>query len=90
MELGRELLAVAFVLGILWWILRILRNKGFAIGPPSRSGVDRKLELLERMSLTTSHSVHLLRADDRIYVIGVHASGFTVLGELAEGRGRLP
>ncbi len=69
-----QTLAIFLVLGLLIGGLWLLRRKGFAsvrlgLAPGARGG--RRMELLERMPLTPQHSLHLVRVEDRLILIGV-------------------
>jgi flagellar biosynthetic protein FliO len=69
-----QTLAVFIVLGLLLTSLWLLRRKGFArvkLGFASSVGGARRMELVERMPLTPHHSLHLVRVDDRLVLIGV-------------------
>jgi len=70
--------AVAFVLALLAAMLWVLRRKGLArfnVAFPKRTGSQRQMELIERIPLTPSHSLHLVRIQNRIILIGVSPSG---------------
>jgi len=82
MELARSLLGIATVFALLGVLLWIGRRKGLILRASSRPG-ERRLELIERLSLTANHSVHLLRAGDRTLLVAVHNSGLTILCELS-------
>lgn len=74
-------LAVLALLGaMLWW----LRRKGMAAPLlPRKSG--RRLELLERLPLSSQHSLHLVRVAERALLVAVSPSGCAVL-ESCEAR----
>lgn len=84
MDLARQLIGIAVVLGLLAWILWILRKKGFVAGVPAHAGKHRRVQLLERVPLTSTHSVHLIRAGGRTILLAVHSSGVTVLCDVQE------
>ena len=81
METIRQVLAVSFVLGLLaaalWW----MRTKGRAhVGwPRRRDAGSRSLRVVERLSLTPHHSLHLVQMADRLMLIGVSPSGCSLL-----------
>jgi flagellar biosynthetic protein FliO len=86
MELARSLTGVAILFGLLGVLLWIARKKGTLAGlARSRSG-GRMLEIVERVSLTGNHSVHLLRVGDRVLLVGVSSSGLTLLCDVSEPR----
>ena len=86
MELARSLFGVAVLFGLLAALVWIARKKGTLIGLSRTGPHGRILEVVERVALTSNHSVHLLRAGDRTLIVGVHGSGLTVLGDLSEAR----
>jgi flagellar biogenesis protein FliO len=70
-------LVVALAWGGVWW----LRRRGLArplLGARRRAPA-RRLELIDRVALTPQHSVHLLRMDNRLILIGRAPSGLTRL-----------
>ena len=75
-----QTLAIFFVLGLLITGLWLLRRKGlasvgFAGGNALRGA--RRMELIERLPLTPQHSLHLVRFDDRLILIGVSPGSCT-------------
>jgi flagellar biogenesis protein FliO len=81
MELVRQALMVLLVLGLLagalWW----LRSRGLAQTAWKRRGgkAGRSLQLIERLSLTPQHSVHLVRMAGRVILVGTSPSGCGLL-----------
>ncbi len=80
MDALQQILGVLVVLGCLaaslWW----LRRKGFAqFALPSRSQSDRRMRVVERLALTTQHSVHLISVDGRSILVGVSPAGCQLL-----------
>jgi flagellar biosynthetic protein FliO len=81
MEFGQQFLAVVMVLGILCGALWLLKRKGMvqtAFRRSSRTGEPR-LEVMDRLSLTPQHSVHLIRVADRTLLVGVSPGGCSLL-----------
>ncbi len=80
MEILQQLLAVGLVLGALLALLWVMKRKGWA-HPRIRVSRDAQsqLEVIERLSLTPQHSVHLIRLADRILLVGLSPSGCNVL-----------
>lgn len=78
-----QLLAVAGVLGILILSLYLLRSRGLAaFRLPGRRGRPASgIEVLDRIVLTTQHSLHLVRLADRAVLIGVSPGGCSRLAE---------
>lgn len=74
-----QTLAVFIVLGLLIGSLWLLRRKGFASGglrlARAGAGAGRHMEVVERMPLTPHHSLHLVRVDERLILIGVSPTG---------------
>jgi len=82
MDLLEQLTMVLLVLGLLAGLLWVLRNRGLATfrrGGWKTSSAARRLQVIERLPLTASHSLHLVRVADRILLIGVAPSGCTLL-----------
>jgi flagellar biogenesis protein FliO len=81
MEQFEQLFAVAGVLMMLGGSLYFLRNKGMARfgfkGGGAANG--RRLQSIERLSLTSQHSLHLIRVCGRIVLIAVSPGGCSVL-----------
>ena len=78
-----QLVAILFVLAVLWGIVMLLQKRGLAIVNSSlRSRKQTSiLQQLDKMRLTPQHSIHLLRIDSRTVLIAVHPQGVTVLEE---------
>jgi flagellar biogenesis protein FliO len=86
MESVQQALAVFAVLGLLgaalWW----LRRKGmaqFAFKTPG-GGKRRSIQVIERLTLTPQHSLHLVRVADRTMLIAASPSGCSILEGFAE------
>ena len=81
METIQQVMSILFVLALLgaalWW----LRRKGAAqiSWGRHRNKPLRSLQLIERLSLTPQHSLHLVRMADRAMVIGVSPTGCSLL-----------
>jgi len=86
MEFLRQFAAIALVFGLLWAALWALRKKGAVQfrGPKSQAARDL-LQLRGRLMLTAQHSVHCVRIGQRDFVLGVHPSGITLLGDAESG-----
>jgi flagellar biosynthetic protein FliO len=81
MELMQQFVIVLAVLGFLFGALWVLKQKGWA-----RTGLRRKrengqprLEIIDRLSLTPHHSLHLVRTADRTLLIGLSPSACNLL-----------
>lgn len=81
MEAIQQILSVVAVLTLLGCTLYWLRTKGVArfsvkgIG----GGGPRRMQSLERISLTPQHSLHLVRVAGRVLVVAVSPGGCSVL-----------
>ena len=81
MEWSEQLLAVTAVLGLLCVSLWFLKRKGWArtsFRRPARAGQPR-LEVIDRLSLTPQHSLHLIRLADRTLLVGLSPQGCNLL-----------
>jgi flagellar biogenesis protein FliO len=87
METLRQAGSVLMVFALLGAVLWVLRRKGTAVfattlgnwrRAPSR---ERSLASLERLALTPSHSLHLVRIGGREVVVATYPSGCSLLGE---------
>jgi len=81
MEQIQQILTVLFVLGLLGGTLYWLRSKGlarFAVRGIGRSA-NRRMQSLERLSLTPQHSLHLVSVGGRVLLIAVSPGGCSVL-----------
>ena len=81
MDLAEQLAMVLLVLALLAGLLWVLRNRGVVAFRRSgwKTSSPRRLQVIERLPLTPSHSLHLVRVADRVLLIGVAPSGCTLL-----------
>jgi flagellar biogenesis protein FliO len=86
MDLAEQLSMVALVLLMLGGILWALRSRGLVSfrGSARARGLKQRLQVMERVPLTASHSLHLVRIADRVLLIGVAPSGCTLLDSSKE------
>lgn len=73
-----QILAALFVLALLAGTLWLLRRKGVAslnLTLPKRFGGAKQMDLIERISLSAHHSLHLVRVRNRTILISVSPSG---------------
>jgi flagellar biogenesis protein FliO len=85
-------LAVFLVLGLLCGVLYFLRGRGAAAFHLPRIGSgagQRKLEVLERLSLGPQHGLHVVRVGSRSVVIATAPSSCQILCDLAAGEAEL-
>ena len=75
-QIGMVLLVFALLGGLLWFSKR-RGLAAFSMG--GRGGSGRRLEVLERVSLTPQHAVHLVRVSNRTVLIATAPSSCTLL-----------
>ena len=76
MEVFQQFAIVIFVLALLIALALAARKRGLAyIALPSRSSRSRRMEIIERLSLTQNHSLHLVSIDGKTVLLGVSPSG---------------
>jgi flagellar biosynthetic protein FliO len=74
----QQFLAVFLVLALLLAALWLMRRKGFAsVRLPLRrsSNGARKMQVVERVTLSAQHSLHLVSLGGRFIVVGVSPAG---------------
>lgn len=74
---GRLLIALAVVLGIIWLIAKKARG-----GARQKLRSDKLIDVLGRQSLTRGSSVAVVRIADQALIVGITDSNVRVLGEL--------
>ncbi len=81
-----QILAALFVLALLVATLWLLRRKGIATMNliPKRFGTAKRMQIVERVSLTAHHSLHLIRVQNRTILVGVSPSGCNRLASFRE------
>ncbi len=75
----RPIGALLIVLGILWLATRFMKGR---ILPLGGSGKERRLQLVEKLSLSPKQAVMLIRVDDREILVGVSEGRMESLTEL--------
>ncbi len=81
MELAEQIAMAALVLLLLCGTLWALRRRGtvsFTL-PGVSPGKERRMQVMERLSLTPTHSLHLVKVADRILLIGVAPNACVLL-----------
>lgn len=73
--IGRMLLALVFVLGVMWLLARWARK------PMGAGKADRVMSVLARQQLSRTSSVAVLKVMDRALVLGVTEQGIRLLTE---------
>jgi len=82
MELARQVVSVLAVFALLGAVLWMLRRGGLASVRGLRAGArERRLESLERLTLTPQHSLHLVRVGRQEVVVAAHPRGCALLIE---------
>jgi flagellar biogenesis protein FliO len=81
MEAIQQTLVVVFVLGLLGATLYWLRRQGVARfnGKGVGRGSARRMQSIERLTLTPQHSLHLVNVGGRVVLIAVSPGGCSVL-----------
>ena len=81
MELARQAAAIITVLGLLAVFIWLRARRGGGVLPFGRPrGRGRRLmEAVDRISLSPSHALHLIRIGDRSLLIAVHNGGCSLL-----------
>jgi flagellar biosynthetic protein FliO len=81
MEMFQQLVIVAVILAVLCGGMWILKRKGWAQTAMRRSRTDGqpRLEVIDRLTLTPHHSLHLVRLADRMLLVGISPNGCNLL-----------
>ena len=83
MDFGQQYWAAAAVLGVfgacLWWLRRR--------GPAAAGRGGRRLTSIERLPLSAQHTLHLVRVDERAFLIASSPAGCAVLESFAASSG---
>ncbi len=93
-EMIQPLAAVLLVLGLLAGTLFLLRRRGIASFPDVRSPFARaasapaQLAVLERLSLTGQHTLHLVRVGERRIVVATAPGVCRILDSTESGAAR--
>jgi flagellar biogenesis protein FliO len=81
MDVIQPLAAVILVMALLSGALLLLKKRGAAAFhlPGNAGSASRRLELLERISLGSQHTLHLVRVGDRLLLIATAPTSCQVL-----------
>ncbi len=83
----RTLLALAGVCALAWVVLAALARRGIGLG---RAAGAARLQVVERLSLSPRRQLYLIRADERLLLVGSGEAGaLTLIAEL-DGSRNLP
>ena len=77
-QLVQQIVAISLVLGLLVGTLTLLRRRGLAQFSPRlrlRSSRPKEIQVIERVSLSPQHSLHLVNVRDDVFLIGTSPSG---------------
>ena len=86
MDLAQQIAFVVIVLAALAALLKIARDRGLArFNLPGRPSPTRRMAVLERLSLTPNHSLHLVTVDDRTVLVSVSPGGCQILEKDPQG-----
>ena len=89
-QLVQQIVAILLVLGLLVGTLTLLRKRGLAqFSARLRLGASRPKEIrvIERISLSPQHSLHLVNVRDDVFLIGVSPSGCSRIATFASDDG---
>ena len=81
MDLIQPLAAILFVAALLGGVLLLLKRRG-----GGSTGLARRLEVIERVSLGPHHALHLVRAGDRLVLIATAPSSCQLLDHAGSER----
>ena len=86
MDFAQQIAFVIIVLALLAVALKMARDRGLAkFTIPGRPSRTRRMEVLERLSLTPNHSLHLVTVDGRTVLVGVSPGGCQLLEKTPVG-----
>ncbi|MDZ4826747.1 MAG: flagellar biosynthetic protein FliO [Actinomycetota bacterium] len=77
----RLALSLAVVLGLMWFMARVMQKKGFAPGARRASTRGADVELLSRKPLGKHASIAVIRAGGRAMVVGITEHSVTKLDD---------
>lgn len=86
----QQLLAIFLVLGLLMGMLYLFRRKGLAqfSGKLARVGSrSKQMQVLEKVTLSPQHSLHLVNVRNAVFLIGVSPAGCNKIALLPAARG---
>ena len=81
MELIRQFSLILVVLGALAAVITVMRKRGASVKWPQLNRKARRLEVVERLVLSTQANLVLVRLDEREILIATSSAGCSVLEE---------
>lgn len=83
MDTLQPIAAIVLVMALLAGVLILLRRRGTAMFrmPGVPGAASRRLEVLERVSLSPQHALHLVRAGGRLLLVGTAPNSCQLLGD---------
>ena len=82
----RTLLALLGVCALAWVVLAALARRGIGVG---RAAGGARLHVLERLALSPRRTLYLVRADERVFLVGAaEAGGLSLIAELDSNHAR--
>lgn len=80
MDFAQQIAFAVLVLAALAALTKVARVRGFArLNLPGRSPRTARMAVLERISLTPNHSLHLVAVDGETVLVGVSPGGCQLL-----------
>ncbi|MBL8228781.1 MAG: FliO/MopB family protein [Bryobacterales bacterium] len=72
MDVVQQILAAVTVIGVLLGVVWLGQRRGLVrlMGRPS-SARGQRLELIDRLALSPQHSLHLVKVDNRVFLVGL-------------------
>lgn len=86
MEIARQMASVVAVFALLGAMLWLLRGGGWLKLRGARGGCARQLVSVERLALTATHSLHLVRIGGKEVVVATYPQGCALLVENREAQ----
>lgn len=68
------------LVALLWWLQRRGMARFGSAGP------ERRMQVVERLSLTAQHSLHLVRIEGKMLIVASAPGGCTVLGPMESAK----
>jgi flagellar biogenesis protein FliO len=85
MDLLQGLTASLLVLLALGGTVMFLRSRGLARFEVGRRTTPRRMESIERLSLTPQHALHLVRVEGKLLIVASAPNGCNIVGPIEFG-----